>query len=119
VREVDLNEPPTDREWGTVLLMCGNLGLGGTREGNRRLLTRLADVTGPGARLIGDSVDYDGRLGVSLRLRYRDQVTPWWRQYNVPTAQIPQLVAGTGWEVERHVQGGVNHAVVLRRTESP
>jgi SAM-dependent methyltransferase len=42
VRLGDANDPPQDRTWAAVLLLCGNLGLGGSWEGNRRLLARLA-----------------------------------------------------------------------------
>ena len=45
VRDVclaDLSDAPDDRRWGAVLLLCGNLGLGGSWDGNRELLSRLA-----------------------------------------------------------------------------
>ena len=48
VRLGDLNDPPVDREWATVLLLCGNLGLGGSWDGNRKLLARLAEISAPG-----------------------------------------------------------------------
>ena len=38
----------------------------------------------------------DVRLG-DLRLRYRDLVTPWWPQYNIPSSQLAALVKDTGW----------------------
>ena len=115
VREGDLNDPPTDRAWRAVLLMCGNLGLGGTRDGIRRLLRRLAAACAPDAVLVGDTVDPGGPPQVGLRLRYRDSVTPWWQQYNVPIAEVPSLVVGTGWTLERHVVAAPDHAVLLRR----
>jgi hypothetical protein len=37
----DVSDPPADQAWGAVLLLCGNLGLGGSWEGNRRLLAAL------------------------------------------------------------------------------
>jgi SAM-dependent methyltransferase len=115
VREQDLNDPPADEQWETVLLLCGNLGLGGSWDGNRRLLTRLAECTSPDARLIGDSVNYEGRAEIGLRIRYRDVVTPWWRQCNVAAREVEALVDGTGWAIERQVEDGADHAVVLRR----
>jgi hypothetical protein len=62
VRLGDLNDPPTDLRWAGVLLLCGNLGLGGSWEGSRRLLAGLA---APGAVLIGDSVTPRARPGLS------------------------------------------------------
>ena len=38
VRLGDVNDPPEDRRWAAVVLLCGNLGLGGSWDGSRRLL---------------------------------------------------------------------------------
>jgi hypothetical protein len=57
----------------------------------------------------------DGPPGVGLRIRYRNLVTPWWPQYNIPAEQMPALVDGTGWKMERHLEDGEDHAVLLRR----
>jgi SAM-dependent methyltransferase len=115
VRLGDLNEPPSDLPWAGMLLSCGNLGLGGSWEGNRRLLARLAELAMPGAVLVGDSVTPDGPPRVVLRIRYRNLVTPWWSQYNIPADKMAALVAGTGWRVDRHLKDGDDHAVLLRR----
>jgi len=111
----DVNDPPADQRWAGVLLLCGNLGLGGSWEGNRRLLARLSELAAPGAVLVGDSVTPDGPARVVLRIRYRDLVTPWWPQYNIPAAQIAAMVEGTGWRLGRHLEDGEDHAVLLRR----
>ena len=113
----DLNEPPDDRRWGAVLLMCGNLGLGGSWHGNRALLTKVAWLSTPDAVLIGDSVNFDSSGDLRLRIRYREMVTPWWRQRNVSAAELPALVAGTEWLIERHVEDGADHAALLRRAD--
>lgn len=112
----DVNDPPSDQSWAAVLLLCGNLGLGGSWDGNRRLLTRLAELVIPGAVLIGDSVTPTGAPQVDLRIRYKDLITPWWTQYNIPAEQMTGLVDGTGWAIEKHLQDGGDHAVLLRRT---
>jgi len=119
VRVGDLNEPPSDERWGTILLLCGNLGLGGSWVGNRQLLRRLAASAAPGALLIGDSVNFEGRAEIGLRIRYRELVTPWWRQRNVAAHEIGDLVAGTGWAVDRRLEDGVDHSVALRRDATP
>ena len=116
VRLGDLNNPPHDQRWGAVLLLCGNLGLGGSWSGNRALLRRLSEVTAPGAVLVGDSVNFHGKGDVRLRIRYADAVTPWWPQRNVKALEIPALVEGTGWRIERQIEDGDDHAVALRRT---
>jgi SAM-dependent methyltransferase len=115
VRLGDVNDPPADQLWAGVLLLCGNLGLGGSWEGNRQLLARLAELAAPGAVLVGDSVTPDGPARVVLRIRYRNLVTPWWPQYNIPAERMAALVDGTGWRLEMHLQDGEDHAVLLRR----
>jgi SAM-dependent methyltransferase len=115
VRLGDVNDPPADQPWAGVLLLCGNLGLGGSWEGNRRLLARLAGLAAPGAVLVGDSVTPDGPARVVLRIRYRNLVTPWWPQYNIPAERMAALVGGTGWRLEMHLEDGEDHAVLLRR----
>jgi SAM-dependent methyltransferase len=115
VRLGDVNDPPGDQAWAGVLLLCGNLGLAGSWPGNRRLLARLAELAAPGAVLVGDSVTPDGPARVMLRIRYRDLVTPWWPQYNIPATQMAALVEGTGWRLDRHLVDGQDHAVLLRR----
>jgi SAM-dependent methyltransferase len=115
VRLGEVNDPPADQRWAGVLLLCGNLGLGGSWEGNRRLLARLAELAAPGAVLVGDSVTPDGPARVVLRIRYRNLVTPWWPQYNIPAERMAALVDGTGWRLEMHLEDGEDHAVLLRR----
>ena len=115
VRLGDVNDPPADQRWAGVLLLCGNLGLGGSWEGSRRLLARLAELAAPGAVLVGDTVTPDGPARVVLRIRYRNLVTPWWPQYNIPAERMAALVDGTGWRLELHLEDGEDHAVLLRR----
>ena len=116
VRPGEVNDPPADGPWAAVLLLCGNLGLGGSWAGSRRLLTRLAGLVVPGGVLIGDSVTPDGPPQVSLRIRYRGLVTPWWPQYNIPAGRLAALVEGTGWRVETHLEDREDHAALLRRS---
>jgi SAM-dependent methyltransferase len=132
VRLADLTTFRDDRQWETLLLMCGNLGLAGDWEPTRRLLDRLGEMTVPGGLLIGDSVDPDDpddleyqegnrRAGfhrgrVRLRLHYGDMVTPWWALLNLPPAEAGALVDGTGWVLEDQLKDGDDHLVVLRRT---
>lgn len=130
----NLAEPPTDRRWMTILLMCGNLGLAGGWPETRALLADLASTAGPGAVVIADSIDPTlmedehsrvhrrrneeaGRPAgqTRLRIRYGSTVTPWWDLLNVPSADVQPLVAGTGWRVELHIADGVDHYLVLRR----
>jgi SAM-dependent methyltransferase len=134
VRLADLRTPPDDKRWGSVLLMCGNLGLAGGWDETRELLNRLHGMCRPGAVLAADTVDptqsddpvsvayrdakraagrHEGEVG--LRLRFGDLVTPFWNLLNVPPRDLDALVRDTGWVVETQVVGGMDHAVRLRR----
>jgi SAM-dependent methyltransferase len=143
VRLGDLRDPPESPEppespggrgWATVLLLCGNLGLAGGWDETRGLLRRLHRLTTPDAVLVTDTVDPtltddEEHLAymrdveerglpvglVRLRLRYGHRVTPWWDLLNVPSRDVEALVHGTGWDLERHVDEGVDQAIRLRR----
>jgi len=130
----DLTDPPADKPWSTVLLMCGNLGLAGGWDETRALLTRLAPRCTPGAVVIADTIDPTA-LGdehsrahvarnlaagrppgqIRLRLHYGARTTPWWDLLNVPVADVAPLVAGTGWTVATHLVASLDHYVVLRQ----
>ena len=133
-RLADLTDPPADRRWATVLLMCGNLGLAGGRDETRALLSRLAAICADDAVVVADTVDPTlptddhsrahrarneaaGRPpgATRLRLRYGEVATPWWDLLNVPVADVAPLVEGTGWTVATHRVATVDHYVVLRR----
>jgi SAM-dependent methyltransferase len=130
----DLTDPPADRPWAAVLLLCGNLGQAGGWDETRALLARLARLCAPGAVLLADSVDptaltddhslvhrarneaagrHPGRT--RLRLRYGEIETPWWDLLNLRVTDIAPLVDGTGWAVERHRIAGPDHYVAFRR----
>jgi SAM-dependent methyltransferase len=134
VRLADLTDPPEDRRWGAVLLMCGNLGLAGDRQATRSLLARLARGCRSDAIVVTDTVDptvdndandlaYFNRnlrmgrdLGlVRLRLRYGDLVTPWWDLLLVPRSDIDRLVNGTGWAVRERIDDGADYLLTLVR----
>lgn len=129
VRLGDLRNPPGDKRWRAVLMLCGNLGLAGGWDETRELLSELAILSAADAILIGDTVDprttdpeelqyqqkqrelghYFGRVG--LRLRYSEILSPWWQQVNFAIPDLPGLVDGTGWRVhEQHVQGEDHYA---------
>jgi SAM-dependent methyltransferase len=134
VRQQDLRDPPSDKPWAGVLLMCGNFGLAGGWDETRELLRRLHAVCRPGALLVADSVDptmnddpvsvayrdakrqdgrYEGEVG--LRLRFGDIVTPYWNLLNVAPSDVESLVRDTGWDLESHSIDGVAHGIRLRR----
>ncbi|MFB9803441.1 class I SAM-dependent methyltransferase, partial [Streptomonospora salina] len=56
---------PGEGRWGTVLLLDGNIGIGGAPE---RLFARLADVVAPNGRLLVEAAgeDVDERMAVHV-----------------------------------------------------
>jgi len=102
----------------TVVLFGNNLGLLGGRDHGRRVLRRLARVTNPGARLLGETLDpyttenplhlgyharnrRRGRMGgqVRLRIRFNDLATPWFDYLFASRHELEELVDGTGWKL--------------------
>lgn len=116
-----------------VLLMCGNLGIGGGPARSQRLLRRLRELVRPGAVLVGDTVDVTAdaessehrayhdrnrRAGlppglVRIRSRYGRLVTPWFELYNVTRDELADFVDGTGWRLQAWTDGGADYAAVF------
>jgi SAM-dependent methyltransferase len=134
VRLADLTDPPEDRRWGAVLLMCGNLGLAGNWQATRSLLARLARGSRSDAIVVTDTVDptvdndaddlayfeRNVRIGrdlglVRLRLRYGELATPWWDLLLVPRLDVDRLVRGTGWAVRERIDDGADYLLTLAR----
>jgi SAM-dependent methyltransferase len=116
-------------QFDTVLMLCGNFGLPGTREGMIRWLQRLRDLTTKDARVVLDTVDpyvddptdpkwhaylernrARRRMAgqVTIRLRYGDRLTPWFDLLLVSVEELTELAMETGWRV-----------AVLDASESP
>ena len=134
VRLGDLRLPPGDKHWRGILMLCGNLGLAGSWQETRALLTTLANLVAPDALLVADTVDPTVSAGpdelqdqhkrqeqgsyvgqVRLRLRYGQVVSPWWDQVNITIQDLPRLVERTGWTIQEHHINGEDHYALLRR----
>jgi len=134
VRLEDLRNPPEDKRWQGILMLCGNLGLAGGWNETRLLFSQLASISTEDAVLIGNTVDptitddpdeikyqrkqveagrYVGQ--VRLRLRYGEVISPWWEQSNFAIRDLPHLVEGTGWSIHEHHVNDVDHYVILRK----
>lgn len=94
----------------TVIIARNNFGLGG---GRGRLLAQLAERTTPRGRIITDSVD-PARMPVDrrpsrdhrYRVRWLDFSSPWFRYEMFAPGEAADIVAGTGWRVERVLDDG-------------
>lgn len=113
------------------LVMYGNnFGLFGSPAKARRLLRTLRPFVGrivatsndpygtedPAHRAYQERNRARGRMPGQLRLRvrYRDLVGPWFEYLIVSPGEMEEIVAGTGWEIQRLVRDeGSYYAAVL------
>jgi len=115
---------PSLGTFDTVLMMCGNLGLAGSADATRSLLSRLHRMTSEHGRVVFDSVDphvsldegdasYEarnlerGRLPgeVTIRIRYEERATPWFDLLCVSPPELDSLLPGTGWRLTHVLPG--------------
>lgn len=134
VRLGDLRDPPRDKRWQSILMLCGNLGLAGGWDETRKLFSQLASISTEDAVLVGDTVDptitdapdeieyqhrqkeagrYAGQI--RLQLRYGEVISPWWVQSNFAIRDIPRLVMGTGWSIHEHHINDIDHYLILKK----
>lgn len=108
----------------TVVMMGNNFGLFRSAARARRLLRRLHGLTTSRARIVAESRDpYEtedrahlsyqernrrrGRMAGQLRLRvrHRNLASAWFDYLTVSSDEVTSLVGGTGWQVERVLDG--------------
>ncbi len=133
--DVDETVGPID----TVVMYGNNFGLFGGEAQAARMLRRLHRLTSPGARIVAETRDTfstdvpehlsyhernrrKGRMPGQLRLRVRHRLatTPWFDYLIVSPDELRELVAGTGWDVHRLIDGesGVYAAVLEKAAQS-
>ncbi|MFW5786021.1 MAG: class I SAM-dependent methyltransferase [bacterium] len=108
----------------TMLFMGNNFGLFQDRETCRELLGRFHGLTGAAGRIIAESMDpyatkdpdhlqyhrrnrAAGRMGgqLRIRIRFRRIIGPWFDYLLVSRDEMRDLLAGTGWHLERVIEG--------------
>lgn len=119
----------------TLVMLGSNFGLLANAGRARWLLRRFRGMTSAEARIVAESRDpYDttervhrayharnrrrGRLGgqIRMRVRYRELATPWFDYLFVSQREMAQILAGTGWRIERTLEsGGPNYVAVIGR----
>ena len=121
--------------FSTVLMLGNNFGLLGSPRRAKRILRALHSITGDGAAILAGTRDpyrtsdpnhlgYHrrnrgrGRMAgqIRMRVRYRKIVGPWFDYLLVSPSEMSDVVAGTGWTVERLIDpGSANYHAVIRR----
>lgn len=106
---------PGEGRWGTVLLMDGNIGIGGDPCA---LLRRMAQLLTPGGLLIAETapLDIDERAHVRVVDVAHGQAAmgdpfPWAR---IGTPALLRLAGRTGWRTAAHWAAGDRRFVALR-----
>jgi SAM-dependent methyltransferase len=120
----------------TVLMFGNNFGLFGSRSKAGRMLRRLDRLTAPAARIVAEirdtySTDDPVHLGyhernrrrgrmpgqLRIRVRHRLSATPWFDYLIVSPDELRELLAGSGWQVAKLIEGEAGmYAVVLEKT---
>ncbi|MCI0633649.1 MAG: class I SAM-dependent methyltransferase [Actinobacteria bacterium] len=109
------------RTFDTIVMMCNNFGLVGSRAAAKRLLGTFHRITSDRGRTLAASTDprkgrsphrayhqrnrSRGRLPgqIRCRIRYRTYATPWADFLLVSRAEMRSLVRHTGWRIRRFV----------------
>lgn len=125
----------------SVIMMGHNIGLLHGLEEGKGILSRLYELTTPGARIVGttrdsrnttdpDHLEYQAanlrkgrmRSQIRFRIRYRKLVGNWLDYLFVSEDEFKELAAGTGWQLEAVVKGDggfgdSSYLAVLHRTK--
>ncbi|MFF9011474.1 methyltransferase domain-containing protein [Streptomyces sp. NPDC014870] len=104
---------PGEGRWGTVLLMDGNIGIGGDPAG---LLARAAALVTPGGQTLVEAAAPDVDERVEVRVDdgrgARGVDFPWAR---VGARALPAYADASGWRVEHRWRAGDRSFLQLRR----
>jgi SAM-dependent methyltransferase len=100
--------------WGSVLLLDGNIGIGGDPE---RLLGRTAELLRPGGEAIVEvEPPGEGAMVVGVRLEGAGAVGPWFDWARVDADAIAVVARYAGLRVTGRFEGGGRWFARLRRT---
>ena len=116
----------------TIVMYGNNFGLFASRAKAKRLLRRFARLTSERGRIVAETRDVHqgadpahvryrrrnverGRLPgqIRIRVRYRDLATPWFDYLMVGREELRELLAGTGWTLERTIDSDDVYVAVI------
>jgi SAM-dependent methyltransferase len=116
----------------TILMLGNNFGLFANIKRAKRLLKRFHKMTTSKARIIAESRDpyltddsahlayhklnkSRGRMAgqVRIRVRYKKHVTSWFDYLLVSKDEMRQILAGTGWMVNRFIDANASQYIAI------
>ncbi|MBX3055153.1 MAG: class I SAM-dependent methyltransferase [Anaerolineae bacterium] len=118
----------------TIVMFGNNFGLFGNAVRAKWLLRRFHGTTTPDGRILAESrnvyqtTDPDhlayqewnrqrGRMSgqIRLRVRYKTLIGPWFDYLMVSPDEMAAIVAGTGWQIGRVIEGEGAYTAVLEK----
>jgi SAM-dependent methyltransferase len=116
----------------TIVMLGNNFGLFANAPKAKRLLRRFYRLTSPRGRIVAESRDVQrtddrthlayqkqnrrrGRMPgqIRIRVRYREQATPWFDYLMVSPAELAELLTDTGWSVGRILESDDTYVAVI------
>ena len=121
----------------TIVMLGNNFGLFASAAKAKRLLRRFQRLTSDRGRIVAETrdvyltedaahLDYQarnrsrGRMSgqIRIRVRYRDQATPWFDYLMVSQDELEGLLDGTGWQLQRVLESGDTYVAIIDKTTS-
>jgi SAM-dependent methyltransferase len=118
----------------TVVMLGNNFGLFASRPKARRLLRRFHALTSGRGRILAETRDVyrtddrahlayhernrrRGRMAgqIRIRVRFREQATPWFDYLMVSRDELEELLAGTGWRLSRTLDSDDMYIAVIEK----
>jgi SAM-dependent methyltransferase len=122
----------------TIVMLGNNLGLLADARKAKRLLRRFHRLTTDRGRIVAESRDVHrtddpvhlrylaqnrkrGRMPgqIRIRVRFRDLATPWFDYLMVSPGELAELLDGTGWAMERILEGEDTYIAVIGKVATP
>jgi SAM-dependent methyltransferase len=121
----------------TIVMLGNNFGLLASAAKAKRLLRRFHQLTSGRGRIVAETRDVYGtddpaHLGyqernrargrmsgqIRIRVRYRDQATPWFDYLMVSQQELEGLLDGTGWQLDRVLESEDTYVAIIDKTTS-
>jgi SAM-dependent methyltransferase len=121
----------------TIVMLGNNFGLFASAAKAKRLLRRFHRLTSEHGRIVAETRDVyrtddpvhlayhernrsRGRMSgqIRIRVRYRDQATPWFDYLMVSQDELDSLLDGTGWQLQRVLESGDTYVAIIDKTTS-